>query len=403
MCEIFHIREGATVKDEHLWNAACNNWHSWGMAVKIPGKKELLVIRSVPDNSDALPGNPQCGGVHLELPRIKELLAENIKYERVLHFRFSTRGAIDIDNCHPFTASKDKKRHVEFFHNGLFTNVVSAFNPQDTERPSDTKEFVDRYLRPQLTRFVQGDYTDPIFLKYIWEPLYKDKGQSSRCLFMSTDKPTMRVGTWNEYKDEKGEIAYFVSAPDYVERLSRGPVFYKQEEEVRRRTAENLQAREAEAAKGLAQRAAGTSMTTRNGANGNLTGDIDNLKVVLREYDRRAFQQDPVIIRGIEHIFRTLGDGLDGVDLMQLVKVTDDEWEECIQKFVDEGHAAVIAYFISIILDEYCDLYDQLEESEDKHEKATKTIASYAVALKKYKDLEASMNKEEREKPKKVG
>ena len=82
-----------------------------------------------------------------DLTQILEQYREVQHKSVAMHFRYSTRGAISENNCHPFRVlnMEEHGRDLYMMHNGTMTNigVIRA-------GWSDSREFVDRILRPKL-------------------------------------------------------------------------------------------------------------------------------------------------------------------------------------------------------------------------------------------------------------
>lgn len=65
----------------------------------------------------------------------------------VIHFRMSTSGKIDYENCHPFSVNKD----LAFVHNGIILEFDSY-----RSRHSDSYRFNQRYLRTLPDGFLEN-------------------------------------------------------------------------------------------------------------------------------------------------------------------------------------------------------------------------------------------------------
>ena len=69
-----------------------------------------------------------------------------------IHFRWSTHGLVDENNCHPFAITDE----LAMIHNG----VISGIDITDKEK-SDTRTFVDDYVKPIHKgdkKFIYSDY-----------------------------------------------------------------------------------------------------------------------------------------------------------------------------------------------------------------------------------------------------
>lgn len=397
MCTIFHILPGCMVFPEHLENAAANNWHSWGLIIKKPDQP-LEVIKKVPENSGLPLNNPECGGVWKDLPEIKKLLEDNQKYERFLHFRYSTAGDIDDDNCHPHLCYEDDgdeenpARQVYLMHNGMFHglgNKASAFQPirqgmttnwnaQDVKKISDTKDFCDNYLIPPLREFVEGNYQNSVFQKFVFNPLYRDKGCNSRILMIANDIEPLKMGQWDSFRDpDTKEEIYHVSTSEYLDKVKRGPLFIQAEIAERARREQEAKANQAAAAKSSST---GTAVTAgRGAAGGNGRGDIN---VYLTEFVRGAFQTDPIVTKGLHAVLTNILGDLDSYELELLFKVTQDEFETVYYQLAKDNAIDVIAAFTQILLENIHGKVDEIESLEGKLDRATKRIATLEKKLK---------------------
>jgi len=63
-----------------------------------------------------------------------------------IHFRFTTEGATNKKNCHPFISYQDDKRKIGFMHNGARLPI-----PLIHKKCSDTWHFNQYYLKPLLS------------------------------------------------------------------------------------------------------------------------------------------------------------------------------------------------------------------------------------------------------------
>jgi hypothetical protein len=71
--------------------------------------------------------------------------------EAVFHLRFSTAGAKNEENCHPFLITLSDKEQIAFHHNGTISETGA-----DSSR-SDTKWVADEILPPLLVGFVDPE------------------------------------------------------------------------------------------------------------------------------------------------------------------------------------------------------------------------------------------------------
>ena len=342
MCVIIHLLPNQTISEEKLYNAACNNWHSWGIISKNSGTGELSVLRKIPDD-----------GVYNDLPEIKKFLEDNIEHERFIHFRYSTRGSTTLDNCHPFEVFNDGHRQVFMMHNGTF-NTYGQFN----QGKSDTLEVVEKVVVPPLA-YLDGDYTEKIFQDFIWKEFWKEKGGGSRVIFISNDLPILKTGQWETYVNDDRDPVFYASNSDYFEKVTRGPVFTKLQEEERRRQQEK-EAKEREA-KALAQ-----NMNHGGNNNGSTTesGSDKNSRPAVCSYFEGMFQVDPQVLTGLNEIVSHCQNGrseagLEDHDINSLHLVTYEEIESMVDSFLIDGKVPEVASFIHYLIQEYHEVYIQ--------------------------------------------
>ncbi len=77
-----------------------------------------------------------------------------------------------------------------------------------------------------------------------------------------------------------------------------------------------------------------------------------------------------------------LGD-LDTYELASLFRVSQDEFEDVIEDLVKNGHIDQIATLIVCVLEKLHELVDENEDLIQKHERATKQIATLKSTAKK--------------------
>lgn len=366
MCVIIHILPGSSVEHDRLFNAAANNWHSWGIIVK--GKDGLKTWKKVPQGAELADSNPKAGGCWQDIEEITKILDDNKEYHRYVHFRHATRGDVSLDNCHPFLAFKDEDREVFLMHNGSFVGGLGGqvWSPHNTNygpgansinTDSDTKEFVEKHLSKALKAFgINGDYTNRDFQDFIWNPLYNSKGGSSKIILISNDLPELKAGTWDTFVDSKTqEPRYYASNNTYFRSVDRGPLFYQQKEKERRQKEEE----EIEKRK------------TLSGSNSSGKTDTE-----VTQYRAGMFEINSEIIKGLHAVFETFGSGLAPGDIADLGECSVPEFEAIVNKFIASGNTLTIAHFLDVVMTSYMELYQENERLKDKHDKATKLISS---------------------------
>lgn len=130
MCNIIYQPKTLNIKREHFINSA--EWNPHGTGVAFPGgDKGIHIIRGMNiDVKTVITLN----GIHRDSRPV------------VTHFRYATKGAKILDNCHPFellTRAEDGFALVGF-HNGTIKQIDAK------EELSDTNLFFSNYLKPLL-------------------------------------------------------------------------------------------------------------------------------------------------------------------------------------------------------------------------------------------------------------
>lgn len=91
-----------------------------------------------------------------------------------IHFRWTTHGHTDLENCHPYTVLENQ---VALMHNG----VLSTGNSKDTSK-SDTWHFIEDYLK-EAVKMAPGLVFDPGFIALVKDFI----GTNNRFVFMGAD------------------------------------------------------------------------------------------------------------------------------------------------------------------------------------------------------------------------
>lgn len=353
MCVIVHLLANKSIEDTKLFNAAANNWHSWGIITKKPDG--LDVIKKVPEI-----------GAHEDFEEIKKYLNDNIEHDRFIHLRHTTRGVTDADNCHPFSVFKNQTRECFMMHNG-------TYNALGNNVISDTKELVDTLLMPSLQAWHgergYGDYSDEVWNRIVFRPHWNLKGASSRLLFIANDIEPMRVGTWVTYVDDKQDPSFYASNSDYFDKVTRGPFFVAQQEKERKEMA----ARQAE----LVATRRDQNTTTGNGTN--TTGATAKNKIM--EYFPSLFQSDPDIEAGVIEAFES--QNISSQDISEMAMLSFPEYQNLIDHFVKQNRTGVIAAFIDYLVTEYVDVYSDFQQIARKQKAAEQKI----IELKKQAEI----------------
>lgn len=352
MCVIIILDPGQSIPYNMLENACYNNWHSYGLVVKVDNK--LDVIKKVPESGEVDP------------EEVAELLDDNKEYERILHLRHNTAGATNMENTHPFDVfyhkSKRKERQVVFMHNGtLYTYKSKIQNAMgtlvdDEYGPSDTKNYVDKVLIPLLagTDFGKGtgDISSPLIrevLKNMWPIDGENRG-----ILISNDQDDFLLGTWKTIKPfENDEDTWFKASNDsYFEKVIRGPEYERREEEAKKNKKDSVRL--------------GTATSA----------GISDLK---------DFTIDGT--HGFYKLSESICDILCDWDLYDRENATSLGYatREEIGQIYDSSREDTIS-LLEWITGDYATMYDDLKEIEEKHKKATKKISELVWQNKELRD-----------------
>lgn len=244
MCVIFQLLPGYTIPKPYLDNAVHNNPHGYGIIIKRDNK--LTVVKDLP-----------AGGNDPDV--IYKILKDNEDAERYCHVRWKTAGAISDANTQPFLVFDDSGREIWFCHNGTLSQYTPTYsqNPPPDEA-SDSRKFAETILKRYLPKMTGengiADYQDEIIqdmLLKTW-PTHGSKG-----LLIGNDLDPLFLGysQWDDIKtterveteDGVTEVSgsFFASNNDYFERLKRGPLHDKLEEEKREKDRQEREARNA--------------------------------------------------------------------------------------------------------------------------------------------------------------
>lgn len=361
MCVIIHLLPEHSINEDILSNALHNNWHSWGIITKdaqAEKKKRLKVFRGVAENGDLEERDPRAGSCHKDFDEIKRIINDGQKLERFIHFRHATRGTVDMPNCHPLPLFENDDRQVFMMHNGSFSGNLGGFVQREVKDgyrvpvnnnfvPSDTFEFVNAHLKEPLGYFSEGDYTDPMFQKHIWGPLWGRVGSTSKVILIANDLEPMRAGPWVTFVDKEGQNAYYASNNDYFKDVIRGPLHEallrkkKEEEEKNKPTVINV----------------------------GKTGDV------VTPYTHGMFQPNPSIVRGIAAIFSKFSQESNSTDIAGLAQCTFDEFKAIVKEIADKEFSGdLMAGFLEHMTKQFIAQEAKMTILQSKHERATKRI-----------------------------
>ena len=205
MCVIIHRKAGVVIPPEKISSACHVNPDGFGLSVIDRG---LIDTRKIYDPKG---NNPDI---------VNKLLEEAIDHDVFLHLRFTTAGAKDPENCHPFQlmTKKDHGYAMMLMHNGTFSDFKDAEN-----KLSDTRMFCDQLVSPLAIKFwkagVSGDtpLDDPLFVAI----LEKYTGSYSKLVLYDQDGKVLIVDPGKNGKTFEG---WWASNDYSFNRTHRDPV-----------------------------------------------------------------------------------------------------------------------------------------------------------------------------------
>lgn len=127
----------------------------------------------------------------------KELHALHSKYTPfLLHFRASSQGKVDVDNCHPFLPNPK----TAFIHNGTIKSM-----PIDKDGRSDSRLFSEDWLARLPHNFTKNFVIIRFMEEYV--------GASNKLAFLNTDGETLIVNKsgWTEHNNVLFSNTFFQS------------------------------------------------------------------------------------------------------------------------------------------------------------------------------------------------
>jgi hypothetical protein len=170
MCIIVHKPKNVTLERVYLENCFLHNEDGCGFAVAIDG--ELIIKKG-----------------YFAFDEFWESYKPFEKYPMLIHFRFATHGARNVENCHPFTVSDT----LAFVHNGQIPEAHEAGSSM-----SDSWHFNEIMIRPYVEKF--GN--EIIFEKrsrYLIES-FVDAGFKNKLAFMDNNGRTAIYGEKKGFK-----------------------------------------------------------------------------------------------------------------------------------------------------------------------------------------------------------
>lgn len=340
----------AMINKSHFYNACYNNWHGYGIIIKKPKKFEVVKQFKAEGNDP---------------DEIWDIVNDNKDHERIVHVRYSTRGATDETNTQPFEVFNNGTRRVMFMHNGTL-NGFGEWNQSVSGGKSDTNAFCETVLSKSLRKWSSdenglGDYTDPDFIKLVVD---KQWTMNSRGIFVSNDLPNMMIGNrgytgWQLYKhpdaSTHGEI--WVSNDEYFDKLTRGPKFDEQEKI--KKAAEEAR-RQAERDNAPFQ--GGSSRTSSE-----TSSEIAGITIFKKET-----ATNEAVLTAINDIIDTW-DLNDPKDVSKLRFIAYEEWVGFLEEQKNNSDF-VSAAIIQQFADHICKLTMKVRSLELRHNKASQRV-----------------------------
>lgn len=183
MCIAIMNPSNVTLKKEILQNCWENNTHGAGMLYIESGK--LKTFKEM-NNFDTFYEK------YLSIKKNKK----SKKNKVVLHFRISTHGKINEENCHPFLVNES----LGFVHNGIIYDV------QTTENHSDTFMFNETYLQSFPSNFLESWQMCDMIEKFIGNSKLVFLDNENNDTILNEDMGVWDMGCWfsnTTYKSSK--------------------------------------------------------------------------------------------------------------------------------------------------------------------------------------------------------
>lgn len=188
MCIIYMRNEGVDLPYEKFKASVLVNPDGFG--VSIPDKDgRLFTIRELNDSPD-----PE---------DLYKFLHDELSGEQAMvHLRYTTAGETSLRNCHPFPVLEYKSDGVDLrmAHNG----TISKFVDRKSDL-SDTRHFVQKYVRPLFKRMIRGHDIEDILSDPFITGILEDMIPSSSVLTFLDGfgnhliiNPTGNGGGWKE-------------------------------------------------------------------------------------------------------------------------------------------------------------------------------------------------------------
>lgn len=371
MCNILFLKAGQMPLERSEFDNMCrNNWHSYGLVTIVDGRMD--VKRVVPESGEIDPNE------------VWDLLVKDRKFDRYLHVRHTTAGTTSVENCHPFDVFYQERsgsvpRQVVFMHNGTLYEYKSKklddrnILVDDDTGPSDTQNYVNRVLIPYISAIDfgdgKGDIASPhleVLLKKFWP------ATSNRGLLISNDQKPLILGDWKKMKASDGSDI-LSSNDDYFRTLVRGPYKERLDEEDRKKKESSF------------RNSSGTSTGGNSSKFNNETRTFD-FNNGITPYTVFDFTKDRK--HGLYELTTSFANVIDDWNVwdrgtaVNLGFATQTE----LKALYASGEKNTVL-LMDWIFSDYKQLYDEFNEIDEKHKKATDRIATIQAELNDLRKL----------------
>lgn len=207
MCLILQRNPGFEIPYKKFEAAVINNPDGYGLS--FPDDKGLTVLRS------AQKPDPE------KLYRFVN--EELIDKQLMLHLRFTTAGATNLRNAHPFPILEKRKDGIDLrmAHNGTLSKYKNRANKDE----SDTRCFVRTYVRPLFKRLAKGMDVFEILRDPFTKELLEDQLSAASVLtFIDEDGNTLNCNA--EGNGGKQEEEWYYSNTYSFDARHREPKSY---------------------------------------------------------------------------------------------------------------------------------------------------------------------------------
>lgn len=115
----------------------------------------------------------------------------------ILHFRISTSGGINLNNCHPFSVNK----HLAFCHNGVIDIKLT------NKKLNDTRHFNNKILKNLPVNFLKDKAIVELIKGYIGSSKLVFLDNSGKTTIINADLGQWENGIWYSNSSYKPYIA----------------------------------------------------------------------------------------------------------------------------------------------------------------------------------------------------